>query len=111
GSSIAGQLLATRLMERADPIKRARRAQAAESLEHLAALLGRHLPSCSFERPRGGLSLWVRLPNGDATAFAEVALRHGVAVVPGSTASPDRSFADHLRIPYVLAPERMTEGV
>ncbi len=53
----------------------------------------------------------MRLPHGDATTFADVALRHGVAIVPGATASPDRSFADHVRIPFVLAPERMAEGV
>jgi DNA-binding transcriptional MocR family regulator len=111
GSSILGQLLATRLLERAEAITRARRRQAAESLDHLSALLARHLPTWSFARPMGGLSLWVRLPHGDASAFADVALRHGVAVVPGSTASPDRSFADHLRIPFVLGPARMEEGV
>jgi DNA-binding transcriptional MocR family regulator len=111
GSSIAGQLLATRLLERAEGIKAARRREAAESLEHLCALLTRNLPAWRWLRPKGGLSLWARLPHGDASAFADVALRHGVAIVPGSTASPDRSFADHVRIPYVLPPDRMTEGV
>jgi len=111
GSSIAGQLLATRLLARAEAIKRVRRREAAESLDHLCALLAKDLPSWAYARPKGGLSLWVRLPHGDATTFADVALRHGVAIVPGATASPDRSFADHVRIPFVLAPERMAEGV
>ncbi|MGH9366829.1 MAG: PLP-dependent aminotransferase family protein, partial [Thermoanaerobaculia bacterium] len=53
----------------------------------------------------------VRLPRGNADEFAQVALRHGVSVVPGSLASPDGGFADHLRLPFVLDREPMEEGV
>jgi DNA-binding transcriptional MocR family regulator len=48
---------------------------------------------------------------GAAGEFAQVALRHGVSVVPGPLASPDGSFADHLRLPFVLGPEEMEEGI
>jgi aspartate/methionine/tyrosine aminotransferase len=53
----------------------------------------------------------VKLPQGDANVFAQVALRHGVAVVPGALASPVGGCADHLRIPYVLDAGPMKEGV
>jgi DNA-binding transcriptional MocR family regulator len=43
------------------------------------------LPGWTWPEPDGGLTLWVRLPEGqpDSGAFAQAALRHGVAVVPG----------------------------
>jgi DNA-binding transcriptional MocR family regulator len=77
----------------------------------MAGLLQRLLPSWSWTPPAGGLSLWVRLPHGDATGFAQMALRHGVAVVPGPLASADGAGADRLRLPFVHDAETMTEGV
>jgi DNA-binding transcriptional MocR family regulator len=53
----------------------------------------------------------VKLPHGDANEFAQVALRHGVSVVPGPLASPDGGCKDRLRLPYVLDAGPMTEGV
>jgi DNA-binding transcriptional MocR family regulator len=47
------------------------------------------LPEWAWPEPDGGLTLWVRLPRpggpsqADSGAFAQAALRHGVAVVPG----------------------------
>jgi aspartate/methionine/tyrosine aminotransferase len=40
-----------------------------------------------------------------------VALRHGVAVVPGGLASPSGSMREYLRMPFLLEPEAMAEGV
>src|SRR6185369_11511078 len=87
GGSLLGQILAARLLARAEAVTVTRRRQAAEGLSHLCALLARLLPSWTFTRPKGGLSLWVRLPHGDASELAEVALRHVVSVVPVSVAS------------------------
>jgi DNA-binding transcriptional MocR family regulator len=77
----------------------------------LASLLRELLPSWSWEPPAGGLCLWVRLPVGDATSFAQVAARHGVTLVPGPMTSVDANFADRVRLPYVLEPDRMREGI
>ena len=50
----------------------------------LAGALRASLPGWTWPEPDGGLSLWVRLPGeADSSAFAQAALRHGVAVVPG----------------------------
>lgn len=111
GGSLIGQLVAVRLLAEAEKVKAIRRREMRERLNRLTRLLGRHLPEWSWETPAGGLSLWVRIPRGDANAFAQVALRHGVAVVPGSLASPDGGCSDRLRIPYVLEGEPMREGV
>jgi DNA-binding transcriptional MocR family regulator len=111
GGSLIGQLAAARLLSEAAKVKQARRREIRERLDRLTRLLARHLPGWSWVPPAGGLSLWVKLPHGDASEFAQVALRHGVSVVPGPLASPDGGCTSHLRVPYVLEAEPMTEGV
>jgi DNA-binding transcriptional MocR family regulator len=111
GGSILSQLAALKLLARAERIKQKRRAQVRGRFELLTGLLARHLPEWEWTPPAGGLSLWVRLPRGDANEFAQIALRHGVSVVPGPLTSPDGSFADHLRLPFVLDRKPMEEGV
>ena len=75
------------------------------------ALLAQHLPSWTWDPPQGGLCLWVRLPYGTAAEFAQLALRHGVSVVPGPVASADGSFNDYLRLPFGHMPGALEEGV
>ncbi|MGH9369191.1 MAG: PLP-dependent aminotransferase family protein, partial [Thermoanaerobaculia bacterium] len=111
GGSLLSQLAAVRLLGRAGEVRQIRRRELRERFGWLTGLLARHLPEWSWTPPAGGLSLWVRLPRGNADEFAQVALRHGVSVVPGSLASPDGGFADHLRLPFVLDREPMEEGV
>jgi DNA-binding transcriptional MocR family regulator len=108
---LLSQLPAVRLLEKADRVRDLRRRQMRERFERLTKLLERHLPEWTWVPPAGGLSLWVRLPRGDANALAQVALRHGVSVVPGSLASPDGGFSDHLRMPFVLEKAPMEEGI
>jgi DNA-binding transcriptional MocR family regulator len=111
GGSLIGQLVAVRLLAETDRVRAMRRREMKEKLERLTGLLGRHLPEWSWATPAGGLTLWVKLPRGDAATFAQVALRHGVAVVPGTLASPNGGCADRLRLPYVLDAAPMREGV
>ena len=53
----------------------------------LAGALRASLPGWTWPEPDGGLCLWARLPGeadgADSSAFAQAALRQGVAVVPG----------------------------
>ena len=111
GCSVLSQLAAVELLGKIDSIRKARRREVRAKYERLARLLARHLPSWTWTPPAGGLSLWVRLPHGDATGFAQIALRHGVAVVPGPLASPDAAGDDRLRLPFVHEPETMAEGI
>ena len=53
--------------------------------------LAERLPS-GWTMPKGGLSLWIRLPDADAVQFSRLAARHGVIVRPGPLASPDGGF-------------------
>jgi DNA-binding transcriptional MocR family regulator len=110
GSAVS-QALAAHLLSHRDEVTRRRRRQSAERLEHLSALLGKHLPEWTFVRPEGGLTLWVRLPSPAAEELARVALRHGVSIVPGPVHSPSGGSRDHVRLPFVMDAETMAEGV
>jgi DNA-binding transcriptional MocR family regulator len=71
----------------------------------LAAALRAHLPGWTWPGPDGGLSLWVRLPDrADGGAFAQAALRHGVAVVPGHLLSASGQASEHLRLAFTQPP-------
>lgn len=109
GSPVLPQAVAARLLPRLEEISRERGREQGAHVARAVELLGRHLPGWTWQPPAGGLALWVRLPQGDGREFAQVALRHGVEVVPGSTMSPDGSFADHLRL-AVIEPPLLDEG-
>ena len=111
GNSAVSQALAARLLPRAEEIRESRRRQIAGRLAVMEQEIARLLPDWSWRRPGGGLSLWVRLPRGNAAEFARVALRHGVSVLPGTTCSPSNGCAEFLRIPYVLEPAKIREGI
>jgi DNA-binding transcriptional MocR family regulator len=77
----------------------------------LTELLTELLPSWTWDAPAGGLSLWIRLPAGNATHFAHFAAQEGVTVIPGSMMSAVANHDDHLRLPYVSEPPLLEEGV
>lgn len=98
GSSVVSQALAEQLLRsaRTSGFGPRRRRTLQARYRRLAAGLDRDLPSWSWTPPRGGLSMWVRIP-GDGDAFARHAARHGVLVAspvplvpPGSGAHSDR---------------------
>ncbi|WP_406279074.1 PLP-dependent aminotransferase family protein [Embleya sp. NBC_00896] len=69
--------------------------------DHFAAELTEHLPEWEWTLPRGGLSLWARLPGVDGEDFVAIALRHGVAVSPGAVFAPvPGAAADRIRLSY-----------
>jgi DNA-binding transcriptional MocR family regulator len=111
GGSLPGQVLALRLFEQFEALRRERCAELARRCALLTELLARHVPSWSWDAPAGGCCLWVRLPGGDATEFSQVALRHGVSVVPGSVFSADAGLTEFLRLPFGLEPAAMEAGV
>ncbi|WP_089158407.1 aminotransferase-like domain-containing protein [Micromonospora sp. NBS 11-29] len=82
--------------------------------EALLAALDRHLPSLVPPGvPRGGLHLWVRLPDGvDDVALTSAAAAEGVTVFPGRPWYAAEPPAAHLRLTYAAAPpQRMDEAV
>jgi DNA-binding transcriptional MocR family regulator len=113
-TSALDQRLAIALLS--DPGASARRAAWRTELrmrrDHLAAELAARLPAWTWTRPRGGMSLWVRLPGGDGEAFADTARRHGVAVSPGAVFGPPGSTAaaDRIRLSFGWPEPVLSEG-
>ncbi len=104
GSPVFTQAIAARLVARLDEVQEQRGRELSSYLARAQALLAEHVPDWTWRPPEGGLALWVKLPAGDGGEFSQVALRHGVEVVPGVTMSADGSFADHLRLALVEPP-------
>lgn len=111
GNCAVSQALTLGLLDRIEAIAAKRRRQLAAGAGLLCGLLAESLPGWRVRPPAGGLSLWVRLPAGTGDAFAPVALRHGVRVLPGSAASPDEADLDHLRLAVSLPPATLRLAV
>ncbi len=108
GSPLISQLLAVRLLNSLEVVQQERRAELAPRRDLVCDLLDELLPDWTYRRPAGGLSLWATMPQGNADEFAEVAARHGVAVVPGPSLSVDDGNRRSLRIVFTR-PERVIE--
>jgi DNA-binding transcriptional MocR family regulator len=111
GGNVLAQLAAADLMPELESIRQRQAAAWEAGYRHLRAELARQLPDWDVPAVRGGQTLWVRLPRGDGTSFSQVALRHGVAVLPGAGLDPSGGSADRLRLHFVAAPDVLTEAV
>jgi DNA-binding transcriptional MocR family regulator len=111
GTPILSQLVVAQIIPRFDEIAAIRRSQIVTKSAALTDALTRMLPSWTWKRPDGGLSLWVRLPAGSAYELSQVALRHSVEFSPGPVFCPDESHQNHLRLPFVGSPEMIEESV
>lgn len=88
-------------------VYRAKRDAMLEALEeHLAGV-------ATWSRPRGGLFIWVRLPDGiDTTKLLEAAHAAGVTYLPGTNFSPEGQGANCLRLSFAyLSPEKIRQGI
>src|SRR6476659_3443014 len=82
------------------------------SRDALVTALGARLPGLRFRVPRGGLFLWCELPEGvDASGVAVAAEDEGLLVAAGPRFAVVGGLERWVRLPYVLAPEVMTEAV
>ncbi len=111
GSPLIDQAVAARLLPHLAELRRDQQAMLRRNLAFVTDLLAEALPTWQWQRPRGGPSLWVRLPSGTAAAFAQVALRYGVEVIPGEVMSPSADHRDHLRFPFTAEPPVLEETV
>ena len=111
GTSVLSQMVAARLVARMDEVVSLRRVELHRRLALLEDLLATLLPDWTWERPAGGFFLWVRIPAGNVPAFAQVALRHGILLTPGTVLTDDEACADRVRLPFLLPPEQLTLGI
>lgn len=83
----------------------------------LEALTQYFPPEVTWTRPKGGLFLWVTLPEGmDAQKLFEVAVRENVAFVPGDCFYAPNGHQEegrrHMRLNFSAAPpEQIREGI
>ena len=111
GGNVPAQLAAAELVPRLEELS-ARQAPARQARhDHLRAELARHLPGWDAPPVPGGQTLWVRLPYGDGTSFAQTALRHRVAILPGSSLDASGQSQDYLRLHFVARADDLTEAV
>jgi DNA-binding transcriptional MocR family regulator len=111
GSGMLDQAAVLRALPGYDATAAARRAQAQSRYEVLAAALREEIPEWEFEEPRGGWSLWVRLPHPCADEMVAAAARRGVAIATGSNTAPDDLFLDHVRLCFPAEPHLLEEAV
>jgi DNA-binding transcriptional MocR family regulator len=78
----------------------------------LAGALRASLPRWTWPEPDGGLCLWARLPGeADSSAFAQAALRHGVALVPGRLLSASNEASSFARLAFTQPPDVLRAAV
>ena len=67
----------------------------------------------SYEKPEGGLFLWIELPDSaDAGKIALKCLDNNVAIIPGSSFFASESSKNTLRLNFSNTPEeRIIEGM
>jgi DNA-binding transcriptional MocR family regulator len=102
GGNIPAQLAAASLMPHLGAMCRRQAAERLTRHDHLRAELARQLPGWDAPPAPGGQTLWVRLPRGDSASFAQTALRHGVAVLPGVGLDASGHCEDYLRLQFLL---------
>ncbi len=79
--------------------KQSRDAMQAALLQHFAGL------GCQWQTPSGGMFFWLQLPAGlDTTALLPLAVKAGMAYVPGSAFFAGGGHANTLRLSFVTAP-------
>jgi DNA-binding transcriptional MocR family regulator len=79
--------------------------------DHLHKLLTQAFPTWDIPTVTGGQCLWVRLPYGDGTSFAQTALRHGLAILPGAGLDITGAGDAHLRLHFRAPEPHLTEAV
>lgn len=110
-TSVPAQLLALDLIDQAPLLRRQVSATHDRTLRTVQGLLAEHLPGWEYTAPRGGLSLWARLPGGSADAFIRTAAVHGVAIAGSAEFAATTSPDDHIRIPFTAREDVLTEGI
>lgn len=111
GTSLLPQLVATRLLGRLPELTEHRNHELAARCRQAMDLFEELLPDFDVRRPSGGACLWVGMPAGDAAEFSHVALRHGVATLPGPLCSARGGHRDRIRMAFTSDPTSLLVGI
>jgi len=110
-SSVMEQLVATTALAAIDDVIAVRRNQLRESRAAARVALSAAIPGSRISQGRGGISLWVRLPDPLSTATASAASALGVRISPGTRFGIDGSFEHYLRVPYTQPADRLVTAI
>ncbi|MEV4799864.1 PLP-dependent aminotransferase family protein [Nonomuraea sp. NPDC049421] len=111
-SPVLEQLVVARLFDRLEETRAERRRALRTSRAALIAGLREHLPEWTFEPPRGGGTLWVRLAQGTGSAaLAEAAAYHGLRLAPGPWFGLDGTLENYLRLPFTQPAQVLEDAV
>jgi DNA-binding transcriptional MocR family regulator len=111
GAAPYEQLVVTELLRNAASILEHQRSRIRSQRDHLVDRLARALPEWQTQVPRGGLSLWFRLPTESSNLISALARQHDLVLTPGPRFYPRGGGRRHLRIPYVAEPAVLSEAV
>ncbi|AKT51070.1 MocR-like transcription factor YczR [Arsenicicoccus sp. oral taxon 190] len=107
GAPVLEQLALADLLRHPRPDSE-RRAALVRRRDHLHALVTAALPGWETQVPRGGLSLWWRLPRPRSSALVAAAARRGVRLASGPAFSPDGTGLEgYLRTPFTQPEETL----
>ncbi len=108
GTAVISQALAAQLLAAIDAgWLAAHRAALTRRCDQLTALIAAHLPAWRAQQPAAGLSLWAELPVDSADAFTLTAARHGVTIMPGSSACADGRHRQFARLSFAEQPSTL----
>jgi len=106
------QLVGLAVLDRYDELVRVRVEQLRPAADLVVDRLRADLPEWTFAAPRGGLSIWVTLPEQvSATEFVRHAGRHGVQIASGRQFCPFDVDCPNIRIPFTAPRPVLDEGM
>ena len=111
GTAPYEQLVAAELIRDSESVLRHQRQRLRRQRDHLVAEIINRLPGWELRVPRGGLSLWCRLPAESSRLLSGVARQHNLVLTPGPRFYPSGGGRRHLRIPFVADVPVLTEAV
>jgi DNA-binding transcriptional MocR family regulator len=84
-----------------------------ERRDIMLAAMARHLPGCSWTYPRGGMCVWVTLPEGvNERDFYLEAITRGVGITPGRAFFSQPQPQPYMRLCFgAQPPHRIEEGI
>jgi DNA-binding transcriptional MocR family regulator len=105
-------IVATLVRDRHDEILKYRSDWTRDRYAVMASALSSLLPGWQWTPPAGGVTIWARLPgDADSSAFAQTALRRGVAVIPGRLLSVSGRRSPWLRLAFVRPPSELAAAM